>query len=293
MAIKKQNDINAIDSVDNSQQSQIQNSYLQNLGSSSESASSTTPTDNSSSWSSASQNYLDMLNRQDYSSLLDSELQLEKSKQNAMKYTRNSINANGFGGTGYGNSVNSSIQNAYINALGKARTEYSNNIEENEQSVSADETQTISSAISGATDLTSLDSYLTNMGLMQNGALTKPSYMSDSDFANIQYLYDTQKNAINSASPEQQTYSLSNLGELNYENRNGETKYTISNGFANELSYINANIVNQKITPGTSMKVNNGYGDTIYLEYTSSGTFRVINEDLYNKSSNKKEITKK
>lgn len=289
MAIKQQYDINATEDG-GVQKSQAQSSYLQNLGQSSDTS---IPNDNSSSWSSSSQNYLDMLNRQDYSSLLDSELQLEKSKQNALKYTRNSINANGFGGTGYGNSVNSSIQNAYINALGKARTEYSNNLEENAQSVSGDEMQTVSSAISGATDLTSLDTYLTNMGIMQNGVLTKPSYMSDSDFANIQYLYDTQKNTINSASPEEATYSLSNLGELNYENRNGEAKYTISKGFANELNYINANIVNQNIKPGTSMKVTNGYGDNIYLEYTSSGAFKVINEDLYNKSSNQKVITNK
>lgn len=284
----------ALNSYNSNKVSQVSGTNDTSLNSSaSASSNSLSDNSNSSNWSSSSQDYLDMLNRQDYSSLLDSELQLEKSKQNALKYTRNSINANGFGGTGYGSSVNSSIQNAYANALGKARTEYSNNIEKNNQSVSSDEFNSISTNISNATDLTTLDNYLTNMGVMQNGSLVKPSYMTDSDFANLSYLYENQKNAINSTTPESASYSLSTLKDLNYENRNGNAQYTINEGFANELNYINANIVNQKITPGTSMKVSNGYGDTIYLEYTSNGTFRVINEDLYNSSTSKKEITKK
>ena len=94
---------------------------------------------------------------QEYDLLFDKEVALENAKANALKYTQNQINAQGFGGTGYGSTLQSGIYNTYLNKANEAQVDYANNIRDinlQEQQAQTDQAndryQSVTTKIKGA-----------------------------------------------------------------------------------------------------------------------------------------------
>ena len=72
--------------------------------------------------------YYKLARDQEYGLMFDKAAALENAKANAIKYTQNQINAQGFGGTGYGSSLQSGIYNTYLNKANEAKNDYAENI---------------------------------------------------------------------------------------------------------------------------------------------------------------------
>lgn len=153
--------------------------------------------------------YYKMARDQEYGLLFDKEVALENAKANALKYTQNSINAQGFGGTGYGSSMQSGIWNSYINKVNEANTQTASNIRDinlQEQQANQDQAndrfQSITTMLTQADTQENMDKLLTDYGygtMDKDGNFVwgeKPAGMSDDDWYQMQYYYRMQKNAF-------------------------------------------------------------------------------------------------
>ena len=86
---------------------------------------------------SGSQTAYDDLRNDNYSNLLDTQIQLSLARQNAMKSTNQMLASQGMLGTGYGGLTTSGIQSQYLSAMQNAKDSYY----DREQSISSQERQ--------------------------------------------------------------------------------------------------------------------------------------------------------
>lgn len=162
------------------------------------------------------EDYYKLARDQEYTALLNKEVQLENAKSNAMKYTQNQINAQGFGGTGYGSSLQSGIYNTYMNRAGEAQNQYAGNVnnvnlqeaqynQEKAEAQANDRFQSIATMLSQADSVNTMNGLLTDYGygsVDANGEFQwgkKPEGMSEDDWYQMRYYYGLQKNAIEQA----------------------------------------------------------------------------------------------
>ena len=72
--------------------------------------------------------YYNALKNESYKTLLNSEIQASVARDQALKYTNNSLRANGYGNQGLAESTNLGVQNQYRNALANASNNYMANM---------------------------------------------------------------------------------------------------------------------------------------------------------------------
>lgn len=246
--------------------------------------------------------YYDMVKEQKFDRLLDKEVQLENAKNQALKQTRNAVNANGFGSQGYGSSLQSGIYGRYMNALNSNDRDYSYQIDELEQQRKQDLNnnkeeayqQIVTLMSSGNNNMERVNEYLSSVGLGDydtegNFAWgNKPDSMSQADWTQLQYLYNLQNDSAKEYEDEEQAYatysSLDALQNATYVNSQGKAESKLGNNFRLETNRIwyEASIGTYK--NGDTLKVTNDNNQTIYLQWTPNG-FRMVNADTYNNSS--------
>lgn len=237
---------------------------------------------------------------QEYSTLYDKEVALENAKSQALKYTQNQIRAGGFGGTGYGSSLQAGTYNKYLNKVGEAESEFNKNMKEidsNEMTYNTEKADRINADIAGATDLDTLNNYLTNSQYGKVDEATgefiwneKPANMTDEDWNRIKYNYEAQRNSIyNNDTGFQGTTFGTKEDFRNYEYDVGKT---IKDKFGFESTMLYSKMASGDIVNGGIAMMRNADGTVIYVKRTSNGV-RVATADEYNSAKNKYEITYK
>lgn len=235
---------------------------------------------------------------QEYTALLDKEVQLENAKQNAMKYTNNQLASQGLDSTGYGSTQQSAIYGQYMNALGSAQnTAQSNvsniNLQESEANETAanDRFKSITTMLSSATSKDQMDSLLRDYGYMdENGEwLTKkPDGVSDDDWYQMRYYYNLQKDTLGEDDFNGTYYNgTDGLSEGTYLKSDGSTA-SIGSNFGNEVSLLSAKVSAGDVPYGSVICVANGHGETIYVMYTKKG-FRMSTQDAFEQQDGSKQ----
>lgn len=276
---------------------------------------------------SASDDYYKMAREQEYNLLLDKEVALENAKANALKYTQNTINAQGLGSTGYGSSMGAGIYNAYMNRAMQAETDYENNLknldyqhkldveakEKENEVVADDDFKSNLTMLQNADSVDTMNSLLAELGYVKtdskgnalldsdgNVQWTKPEGMSERDWVQTKYYYGLQKNAFALEANDDDNFSgtyftdISNLKNLKVtydEKDGGQDTAKIGSDFDYETDrYWNA-ISAGRIEYGSVTKLTRDIGNkgSIYLMYTKKG-IRLCTEADYNKAENKHEI---
>ena len=245
--------------------------------------------------------YYELARQQEYGTLFDKEVELENAKQNALKYTQNQINAQGFGGTGYGSSIQSGIYNTYLNKVGNAQSEYNQNIKDINASEQADidakandRFQSVTTMLTQASTQEQMDNLLSQYGYgtVDNGTFTwneKPEGMSEDDWYQMQYYYNLQKDAIAQGADTTAYYnSLDSLNNMTFIGANG-TAETFNSRFREEANTLWHYAQNGTYANGDAVKVANKNGNIVYLEWTKNG-FKQISEEQYKANSNKWEV---
>ena len=249
----------------------------------------------------STEDYYQMAKDQEYNLLLDKEVALENAKNNAVKHTNAQVAAQGLSGTGYGSSLNAGIHSDYINALNSAQADYGNAMRDiSLKEKEAQETQQAADVgkwnqlIYDATDMNSLNEYLSNSGfgtIDQNGDFsfgTKPENMSDEDWNTIRYLYGTKKTSLDYSSQ-----GFSDYASFQGTTAEGEDAKTSKWGVANELRVIFSEDVMSKAQNGDAVKLVNGQNgkgmDYMYLIYRD-GKWYVATVDQYQKAAHKGEL---
>lgn len=153
-------------------------------------------------------NAYELARNQEYTALLDKEVQLENAKQNAIKYTNDQMARNGMAGTGYGSTAQSAIYGQYMNALGSAQNTSQQNISninlqeaQNNQETGNDRFKAITTMLTSASSQEQMDNLLKDYGYMKDDGSwldKKPDSMTDDDWYQMRYYYNLQKDALSS-----------------------------------------------------------------------------------------------
>lgn len=276
----------------------------QNNGIDNSVSSGSTETNNQNNLDSATQDYYNMAKQQEYSALLDKEVQLENAKANALKYSNNQLAAQGMAGSGYAQNAQLGIQNQYLNRLTEAQNTTSQNIaslnqaqREEELANANDRFESVTTMLTQASELSQMDELLANYGygtIDKSGNFVwndKPENMSSDDWNQIKYYYGLQKSAIESAQPQNYaTYnSLDSLKTASYLKTNGNVG-NLGDDFGKEINVLWYYASAGQFQNGDSIHLTNGKGETIYMQLTSNG-FRTISEQEYRDSNNQYTIT--
>ena len=264
-------------------------------------AGSTTPQSSTS----AANNYYEMARKQEYASLLDKEIELENAKSAAMKHTNNQMAAQGFASQGYGSSYNSGITGRYLDALGRVQNDYKSSVDninyqqhQEEINNANDRFQSITTMMTQANNMEQLNSLLADYqyGYIDDGGNftfnKKPEEMSDDDWNQMRYYYNLQKSAIESNNVDQYAATYGNRdswGSAIYVTNKGSTE-KVEDKFKYESNVLWANINAGKYTYGTTVRLQNGQGEVIYVQWTQNG-LRMTDGATYNSSEKKDSLT--
>ena len=252
--------------------------------------------------SSSTDDYYKLARDQEYSTLFDKEVALENAKANALKYTQNSINASGLGGTGYGSSLQSGIYNDYINQVNSARNTYASNIKtinqeqaDAQSTLSAQSTGNLTTMLQSASDVSMMNDLLVDYGLGsvdKSGNLVwneKPSNMSNDEWTQVRYYYNAMKNALNSTTSGVKSYnSLQSLkeGMSAVDTAKGQEGNIVDGSKWNdEFNYLGAQVDNGTVPVGSVIKLVNNGGSTIYVSYGTDGKFSLTTEDVWKQAN--------
>lgn len=256
--------------------------------------------------------YAEMSRNQEYTKLLDAEIELENAKESALKYTNNQTAAMGLDTQGYGSTGNAGIHSRYMNAINEANRQYSENVKDIDQAerdemtqIADDRFQSVTTMLSQATSSSALNQLMADYGygtLDEEGNFAwgeRPEGMSSDDWNQIRYYYALQKEAIDQNETLNQygdraLYgSLDSLNAGTYVNRSGQVA-TLQSNFEQEMLLIWHRAATQGSYPQNSViKVTNGDGETVYLEWLGSQYgFRQVGNSEFNAAEHAYEITR-
>lgn len=118
--------------------------------------------------SNSSPSYYEQLKSESYRAMLNAEVQAANAKDQAAKYTLNSLRANGYGSQGLSESASLGINNQYQQALRDASNQYRNElltIEQQQRQAENSEFEQLATLMSGATNSSDLQGILSEYGL--------------------------------------------------------------------------------------------------------------------------------
>ncbi len=231
--------------------------------------------------------YYKLARDQEYGLLFDKEVSLENAKANALKYTQNSLNAQGLGGTGYGSSVESGIWGTYLNKANEARDQYADNVrainlqeQQAMQDQANDRFQSVTTMLQGADSTENMNKLLTDYGygtVGEDGQFvwndTKPEGMSDDDWYQMQYYYRMKANDFAEQSEGQGALGSYEALANYMATLSGTTdsKGNPTQQYGAEAQTLWAYGSSGQIATGGVVAVTNGQGNTVYLKWTQYG----------------------
>ena len=234
--------------------------------------------------------YYNALKNESYKALLNSEVQASIARDQAMKYTQNSLRTKGYGNQGISESSNLGLQSQYQTALANAANNYQTSLrtiderQRNEQiQKENDNFESVTTLMQAAVEsggVEQLNNVLKTYGygeLDNNGNMdfTKlhNSSLDENNKKQIETLYHLYKASIN------ETAAYSSLDSLNAGTYIGkDTKiHTFGAHYAEEMKYLWHLGENGQLSNGDTIQVNNGNGDTAYLQWVGNG-FKVVNK---------------
>ena len=247
--------------------------------------------------------YYKALKDQNYSTLLDNQIQLDNARQRALKNTNAGLAAAGFDSSGYGQLARQGVESQYLQGLQNAQVNYQNqNLEVDKMKYDA-----MNDAYTGLySDLVSADiqsedalnKYLTDYGLMKDGVLDRDAfnerYGSD-NFARFNAAIRNLNNQfadVRKAASAQNAESLKNMSFVLNGDYSGDKKHvkgqsgTLGEWFDKESDLLMAKASSGELETNSVVKVTNGRNDVIYLKWNGVG-FEKTNESEYNGSNSK------
>lgn len=251
--------------------------------------------------------YYDLAQQQQYSELFNREIELENSKQNALKYTQNVMMNQGLGGSGYGSSANTGIYNQYMNTVNQARSDYNlgvqglemqrrnelNTIMQNDRNA---QQTAMNNLIQSATSKEDLNNIFRDYGfgdVDKDGNFVfgeKPQGMSEAEWTTLQYQYKNIANNLDQYNQTGTSYTFETLETATFKNADGELK-NVGKRFKDstlEKLYYEASMGTYK--NGDVIKVTGKKDkDVMYLEY-KNGQFVMVTADKYDNAKSKHEV---
>lgn len=249
---------------------------------------------------SSSNNYYDLAQKEQWRELLDAEIQLENSKNNALKYASNQIANQGLSSQGYSSSVNAGIYNDYLNAANQANINYQNNMQELSTEQANDRFESVTTMLTQATNVSQMNTLLQDYGygtVDEDGNFifseTIPEGMSADDWYQLKYYYTLQKDYLDegTANDLPTYFDYEDLKWAQYTDSYG-TVTNMNNAFGHEIAYIFENKAPDVLPNvndyqnGDTIMLRSEAGQIAYLTYTGNG-WQITDRSTYEKAENK------
>ena len=242
--------------------------------------------------------YYNALRNESYKTLLNSEVQASIARDQALKYTNNSLRAKGYANQGMAESTGLGLQSQYQTALANAANTYQQSMDgiNTQQRAEVaqnqkDNFESMTTLMSNATDKTQLDNVLTSYGIGVNtdGTLDYSKSNLDSESQKqLNVLYSMYGSQFNSG-----LNSLDALNSKTYTRTAGDRKgvvSTLGEYFGEEIKALWHKGSNGEYQNGDVIKLTNSHGEEIYMQWDNNN-FKVVNESAYNSANNRHNIT--
>lgn len=242
--------------------------------------------------------YYDKLKNESYKALLKGEVQAYNAKQQAMKYTTNGLQANGYGTQGISESASLGIGNTYQRALTDSQNEYDQSIlaiEQQQKEAAGSEFESLATLMSGASSTSQLESILSNYGIKfdENGEMTG-DYFNSLDEASkrqLKSIYALYSDELaNSEGTNPIFYDEDDLRYATYTKNDGSTG-TLNSNYNLEVKDIYSKINSNEFEVDGVCRVRNSQGETIYLKRTANGV-QIVSRSDFEKATNKYTLTR-
>lgn len=237
--------------------------------------------------------YYNALKNESYKQLLNSEVQASIARDQALKYTNNTLAAKGYANQGMAESTGLGLQSQYQTALSNAANQYRTDMaginqqqRDEELKVQDDNFKSLTTLMDTAAqsgDKNQLDNVLRSYGykINEDGTLDLSNSTFDENSNNqLKTLYSLY-NASLSTKPG--LNSLEDLNNQTYIRTGGDRKgvaATLGENFGNLMKAAWHKVTNGEYTDGSVVKVTNGDNETIYLKCNNGG-FTMITENEY------------
>lgn len=240
------------------------------------------------------EDYYKMLNDENYSALLDREVQIENARERALRQTNVGLASLGMQSSGYGQTAKSGIESQYLSALmdnEQQRIQYLNQKETEAENSKYQDYLSFSNLLTQTNNLEDLDFLLGQYGLGTSNTfdLNKASELFGEKYGKeLQYLNRLQVNGLSSGNKE---YSYTGKGDYTYYDKDGNIK-TIKledgtiNGWNAENRTLQGAINTGELPNNSFVKLINSKGNTIYVRY-SGGRLYYTNKAEYDNSTSK------
>lgn len=236
--------------------------------------------------------YYDKLKNESYRALLKGEVQAYNAKQQAMKYTTNGLQANGYGTQGVAESASLGIGNTYQRALTDSQNEYDQSIlaiEQQQKEAANSEFESLATLMSSASSSSQLDNVLKEYGItIENGQFSGDYFdsLDDASKRQLRSLYALYSDELQQSEVNNPTfYDEDDLRYATYTKADGSTA-TIGSHYNEEVKDIMKYSNDGTLAIEGVVRVRNGEGDTIYIKRTSNG-WQVVSRNEFEKAEHR------
>lgn len=247
----------------------------------------------------AEEDYYKALKEENYTTLLDKEIQLDNARQRALKNTQTTMSGLGMGSSGYASSAQNGIESAYLAGLENAQKTYQEQTNDiNMQQIQDQQTQNENNYNSMLQVLTnSTDSTSMNQALKSYGITYDPTTKSMSG-AGWDKLTDSQKNDLLASINLKQYGYDQEIAQADIAGRvadisdgksiitykNDSQVEVLSGWFDSERRTLLAGMATGQFKNGDVIKLQNWHNSTAYFTY-QDGQLLYIDKSTYNKAS--------
>jgi hypothetical protein len=241
--------------------------------------------------------YYEKLKNESYKALLKGEVQAYNAKQQAMKYTTNGLQANGYGTQGISESASLGIGNTYQRALTDAQNEYDQSIlaiDNQQKEAAGSEFESLATLMSSASSTTQLDEIMKNYGInVENGVFSGEYFdsLDESSKRQLKSIYALYADEL--ANNEGLNPTFFDEDDLRYATftRNDGTTKPIGSYYDAEVKDLFEHARNGEFETGSVCRMRNENGETIYIKRVDKG-YQVVNRKEFEKASNRYSLTR-
>ena len=241
--------------------------------------------------------YYEKLKNESYKALLKGEVQAYNAKQQAMKYTTNGLQANGFGTQGISESASLGIGNTYQRALTDSQNEYDQSIlaiDNQQKEAAGSEFESLATLMSSASSTTQLDSILKNYGIkVENGEFSGEYYNSldEASKRQLKSIYALYADELaNSEGTNPTFFDEDDLRYATYTKADGSIG-TLDSNYNEEVKDIMAHANDGSFVVDGVCRVRNSQGETIYIKKTNNG-FQIVSRNEFEKAAKRYSLTR-
>lgn len=229
--------------------------------------------------------YYKALKDQNYSTLLDNQIQLDNARQRALKNTNVGLAAAGFDSSGYSQLARQGIESQYLQAFQQNQADAAKDLGDRIANEQSSQLNNLYAGLEEMYTQDEFDKYLERQGLLKDGVLDQEAFnnrFGEQNWAQFNSDIGARRDSLSSNQNATNTPTAASYSQI-AENPNAACSDEINFFNSKNFDYIRQNMKN-----GDCIKLSDNVDDKIHVYYKyENGQYVPISESEYNKSGGK------